>query len=203
MYSGLPALAAYIDSLPFGIDSHAACMVKASVHRDALASRGLDNVVDELPEALRALVLEPPPVTAWVPEVHAISIMTALRNRHFEAGPAGLDAYEEWTYERNRRLLTKPLYRALFLVLSPERLLKGLGRRWAAFRRGTQLEVLESGGGRALLRLRYPTNLYDETALRGLAGAYRAAAEAAGAHESRIEMIERTARGARWEARWR
>lgn len=203
MYTGLPALSAYIDGLPLGVDSHPGCTVKASVYRDALDSKGLDDVIDELPEALRMLVLEPPPVSAWVPEVHAIAIMTAIRDRHFESGQSGLDAYEEWTHERNLRLLTRPLYRALFLLLSPERLLNGLGRRWGAFRRGTTLEVLESSRGRAALRLRYPTNLYDETALSGLSGAFRAAAEAAGARDPRLDLLERTPRGTRWEAHWR
>lgn len=203
VYAGLPSVAEYFELLPLGLDSHPDCVVKASVYRNALESRPLNEVVTELPDALVQLVREPPPVSVWVPEAHANAIMIAIRDRHFEAGPAGLDAFQEWAHERNQRLLTRPLYRALFLLLSPERLLSGLERRWSAFRRGTSLHVLEAGRGHAAVSLRYPTNLYDEVALAGLTGAFRAAAEAAGAHAIKVELAERTPRQARWVAGWR
>lgn len=135
MVERLPSVDRYLERLPRGLSSHPECQVKASVYRDALASHGLESVISELPRELRELVLEPPPVSSWVPEVYANSIMMAIRDVHFEPGTVGVTAYSEWTRQRNLLLLTRPLYRALFLLLSPERLLKGLQRRWGAFRR--------------------------------------------------------------------
>ncbi len=194
---------AYFQRLPLGIESYPDCRVKASVVRDAIASRPLDDVSGDLPPELESLVAEPPPVTAWVPEVHAVALMIAIRERHFGPGALGLEDLEQWTLERNRRLLTRPLYRPLFILLSPERLLKGLERRWSAFRRGTRLRVREAHGGGAELALQHPAHLYDEVTLRAMAGAFRAAGIAAGARHARAEIIDQNPREVRWNITWR
>ena len=202
MVERLPSVDRYLERLPRGLSSHPECQVKASVYRDALASHGLESVISELPRELRELVLEPPPVSSWVPEVYANSIMMAIRDVHFEPGTVGVTAYSEWTRERNLLLLTRPLYRALFLLLSPERLLKGLQRRWGAFRKGTTIELVHQGVGAVELRVRYPENLYEETTLSGLRGALVAALEAAGAGHVKVELIEFDDRQASYRGSW-
>ena len=104
MQSGepFPSVRAYLERLPFGIDSHPECEVKASVLRDALASRALDSDLDALPAPVRELVRSLPPVSAWIREVHALVAMLAIRDRYFAPGPAGLEEYEVWTRQRNR-----------------------------------------------------------------------------------------------------
>jgi len=171
----------YLASLPRGVESYPEAQVKASVYRDGLDSFDLAREVEGLPEPVAELILDPLPVTAWVPEVHSLSVLLALRDRLFEPGPEGLDRYEHWVFERNLRLLRRPLYRALFLLISPERLLSGVERRWSAFRRGTSARVVASGPGFAEIVISHPPKLYDQTVHRGLAGALRAAAAAAGA----------------------
>ncbi len=203
MNGRLPSLARYLERLPLGIDSHSTCLVKASVYRDALASKGLDAVLSELPEPVRELVEHPPPVSTWVREVHANSVMIALRDVHFEPGPEGLSDYMEWTRQRNVLLLTRPLYRALFLLLSPERLLRGMERRWSAFRRGTQVRAERSGQGFVDLAVRYPSHLYEETALAGMRGALVAALEASGAQDVHVELSDFGEREARYRGTWR
>jgi uncharacterized protein (TIGR02265 family) len=115
----------------------------------------------------------------------------------------GLTDYETWAHRRNRDLLTRPLYRALFVLLTPERLLNGMQRRWNQFRRGTSVELLERGTDRVVLRVRFPTDLYEQTALHGLRGALRAALEAAGARGARIELVDSGPRDARYAVQWR
>ncbi len=179
-------------------------MVKASVFRDALESRPLSpQDVALLPPAAAELVAHPPPVSLWIPEVHSCVVLIAILDRHFPPGPAGLEEYAEWTYERNRRLLTRPLYRALFLLISPERLLRGVGRRWGAFRRGTTLDIVGQGPGWAELRVRHPTNLFNESTRYGLRGAFRAATEASGGRDVRAQATQVTEREARYTLRWR
>ncbi len=189
--------------MPLGIDSHPHCKVKASVYRNALDSRGLDDVLTVLPDEARELVEHPPPVSAWVPEVPAMVVMIAIRDVHFEAGDAGIKAYAEWTRERNLKLLTRPLYRALFLVLSPQRLLQGVQRRWRVFRQGTEIETTQSGPNSAAVRVRFPAHLYDKVALSGMRAAMLAALEAAGARKLKLEIVSIGDREARYEASWR
>ncbi|MCZ7677693.1 MAG: hypothetical protein M5U28_02505 [Sandaracinaceae bacterium] len=152
-----PSAAAYLARLPEGLASHPQCVVKASVLRDVADARplGPDDLA-ALPGPVAQLVREPPPVSSWVPEVHALVAMIAIRDRHFAPGEIGLSAYEEWTYERNKKLLARPLYRALFLLLSPERLLRNVGNRWAMFRRGSRLELVERSASSATVRLSFP-----------------------------------------------
>ena len=203
MTTNLPTVQKYLEQLPLGIDSHPECQAKASVLRNALASRSLVDVLDALPAPVRELVVDPPPVSTWVREVHALVAMLAIRDVHFPLGAHGLAEYEAWTHRRNRELLTRPLYRALFLVLSPDRLIDGMQKRWGHFRRGTSIELLERERGRAKVRIRFPTRLYEETVLAGLRGALRAALEAAGAHEIEIETEHAGVRDARYSLAWR
>jgi len=178
-------------------------MVKASVYRDSLESRSLDEVVGVIPGPLRELIEQPLPVTAWVPEVRSLSILIAVRDCHFSQDEAGLRAYEEWVFNRNRRLLQRPLYRALFLLLSPERLISGVEKRWSAFRRGTSLSVIERSGGRAVVAIRHPPHLLDPTAQLGMCAAFRAASVAAGARDVSSEVVCAAETETRCELRWR
>jgi hypothetical protein len=198
-----PSVSAYLERLPFGIDSHPECEVKASVLRDALASRALDSDLDALPAPVRELVRSLPPVSAWVREVHVLVVILAIRDRYFAPGPAGLEEYERWTRQRNRALLTRPLYRALFLVVSPERLIEGMQRRWSHFRRGTRIELVERAPRSVVVRVRFPAELYEETMLHGLRGALHAALEAAGARETAIDFERKTPREAWYRLHWR
>ncbi|MEZ4222006.1 MAG: DUF2378 family protein [Polyangiaceae bacterium] len=199
----LPSLERYLEQLPLGVDSHPACQLKASVYRSAVESRSLDGVLDALPFDIRELVTSPPPVSTWVREVHANSLMIAVRDVHFQVGAAGLDDYSEWTRQRNVVLMTRPLYRALFRFLSPDRLLRGLEGRWHAFRRGTTADAHRRGPGHVEFELHYPSHLYDEVVLAGLRGALVAALEAAGGEDAQVELLGFQEQEARYAIRWR
>ena len=198
-----PALARYIERLPRGLSSYPDVQVKASVYRDALDALSLEDSLAALPDVVRELCVHPLPVTAWIPEVHSLSVLIALRERHFPQTSAGLGAYEDWVFERNSRLLRRPLYRALFMLLSPERLISGAERRWGAFRRGTALRVVERGPGLAELAISHPPHLFDVTVRRGMCGAFRAASVAAGARDVTAEVTDAGELQTRCRVRWR
>ncbi|MGE0789106.1 MAG: hypothetical protein AB7S26_25765 [Sandaracinaceae bacterium] len=186
-----PRAAAYLARLPDGVRSYPACQVKASVLREVLSSRLLtDEDVRALPEPMARLVLDPPPVSTWMPEVIAVAVMNAIRDRAFPAGSGGLQKYRAWTYDRNRRLLAKPHYRALFLLLSPEWLLRGSERRWGMFRRGSSAQLTRIDAGDLQLRTSYPPYLHDETMAIGLAAAFQAIIELAGGHDAVVDVRE-------------
>lgn len=198
-----PTVASYLERLPRGVASYPECSVKASVFRDALESRALSaEDLSGLPHEVAELVERPPPVVTWIPDVQCLVILTAIRDRHFPSGQAGLEAYSNWMYERNRRLLTRPLYRALFLLVSPERLLRGVDRRWGAFRRGTSLSLVAQGTGWAELLARHPPHLFNESTHYGICGAFRAATEASGGRQVHTETREVKAHEARYVLTW-
>ncbi len=202
MQERFPTVTSYLARLPRGIASYPDVTVKASVYRDALDSLALDDCLDDLPAELGELVRHRLPVTAWLPEVHSLAMLIAIRDRHFAPTAAGLDSYEAWVFERNVRLLSRPLYRALFLLLNPERLLSGVERRWSAFRRGTAARLVERSGGAAEVEISHPPNLYDACVGRGMCGAFRAAATAAGGRNVRADVVASTELLTRCRIRW-
>ncbi|RZO47495.1 MAG: hypothetical protein EVA89_39215 [Sandaracinaceae bacterium] len=152
----LPSVQAYLARLPEGVDSYPQCMIKAAPLVDQLAMKPLpDALLGELPERVVELVRNPPMVSAWIPEVVAMTYSISIRDCFFPPG-VGDVAYEAWAYERNRRMLSTRLYRALFLLVSPDRLFKQIGPRWSRMRRGSELEVLEHRAGFVRLQTRYP-----------------------------------------------
>lgn len=182
MSSTFPTVTAYLDALPAGVASHPQCMVKASLVRNAIESRPLGPDVP-LPPPVRALVDAPPPVSVWVPEVHFNVVMQAVRDAHFDAQE---DRFLEWVYTQNRKLFAAPLYRAMFFLISPERLLVNLQRRWSSLRVGSTLEHEPLGPGLLRLRVTTPPRLYSMEVASGLATAVRAAIDAAGGKQAEV-----------------
>lgn len=149
-----------------------------------------------MPASLRELAERPPLPNAWVSEVSFNALMMAYQasvpRREFEA----------WVYDRNKKLLQSPLYRVLFLVVSPERLFNGVSNRWGAFRRGSRLELLAMVGKSAELALHFPAHLHDEVTLGNMVIALRAAAEAAGARSPEVRLSKLTPTRADITTRW-
>jgi Protein of unknown function (DUF2378) len=195
----LPSLEHYLATLPGGIDAYPHCQAKASVARDAM-QRPLPPSLD-LPAPLRALVDQPPPVTAWIPEVHQNALMLAILDTHFDE--TDVDGFYAWILDRNRRLFSGPLYRALFFVISPERLLGGFQRRWSTFRRGTELAVEQRGKGRARARITTPPHLHSKLSARGIGFGFQAALERAGGGDVRIEIPSHSPTEVIYELSWR
>ena len=178
------SVAAYLEKLPNGADTYPDCSVKASVFRSAMDDRPLGPEV-ALPPAVRTLVEDPPPVSVWVPEVHFNVITLGIREVHF--GPRGTDEYLGWVYEQNRKFLSTPLYRAVFLLISPERLLLGMEKRWSSLRRGTAFEHVRRGPTNVDIHVRSPPHLYSRLLVQGMSVVIRAALDCAGAKGTRVE----------------
>lgn len=179
-----PKVARYLSRLEGGLDAHPSCQVKGSVLKNALDSAPITLDASGLPAEIAKLLESPPLTSEWVSEVHLNAAMIAFADSMSDGD------WQSWTYERNRALFRTSLYRVLFFVLSPERLFVGIANRWAAFRRGTTLRLVEMKDKKARLELRYPLNLYDESTLTAMRIAFRAAADAAGAARSASEVVE-------------
>jgi len=190
-----PTLERYLAALPNGLASYPDVVAKAAVLRDTLS----EGTPPELPPELERWRVDPPGVSAWIPEVHFNALMTAIWDHRFAPDRA---RYDRWVHDRNLRLLGTPLYRVLFMVVSPERLLIGAEKRWSAFRRGSSLRVLERDRHSAAIALSYPPHLQTELSVGGLGSALRAALELAGAKKVVVESGPLGETETRYQARW-
>lgn len=181
----------YLARLPEGIDSYPDVVVKASTFTAALADKPLPVGRIRLPAPIEKLLVTPPLVSAWVPEVHMVSIFKLIGDHHFE-GRGGTPAFLDWVYTQNQKLLGGKLYRALFWFLSPEQVFRGVEQRWGAFRRGTSLAITARSDRHAVFEFRYPRYLLDDEGLMAIGMALRVAGEAAGAKSTSIEVVDVT-----------
>lgn len=193
------SISKYLDTLPRGVASYPECMVKGSVLRNVLASRPLGPEV-ELPPEIRRLVDNPPTVGEWIPEVHFNITTLSVREVHFNLRT--VDDYLAWVYEQNYKLLGTPLYRVLFLLVSPDRLLNGIEKRWGAFRRGSEIKVINHAKNTAQLQLRYPACLYPSLSIQSMRVAFQAAMEHAGAKRARVEAATSSTTETVFTVRW-
>jgi hypothetical protein len=196
----LPLLTRYVERLPNGLDSYPNVMAKGSI-----LSRLVDSyqgvAPEGLPAQLEAHFARRPAPTEWVPEVHLVALTTSLVDTLFRDQPAA--AFERWALLENKQLLSGPLYRVLFAVLSPERILVGMEKRWSAFHRGTTFEPVEAGRFMAIVRFAYPPHLLSPQTLITRSTAIRAAVETAGAKLVSVEAREESPKSTLFEVRWR
>jgi hypothetical protein len=181
-----PQLAAYLDALPDGLGSHPEAQAKASLFRSALEAHPLDDIAGgALPEVLVALAENPPPVSTWVPEVHAVAVHTAIFDVHFD----DVESYHRFSFEQQKRLFASPLYHLLFRLVGVKRLLKSGKQRWGAFHRGSGVDVVPTSDTSAELKLSFPENLYSHLSqFQGLSAGVLAAMSVAGV-DGRAEVV--------------
>ena len=192
---------AYLDALPDGLASFPECQAKASLLRDMLASKPIAPSADRLPSELCDLIRSPPPVSSWIPEVAFNAASMVMYDEHFESKDTA--RFEAWVFDFNRALFSKTLYRILFLLVSPRRLLTNVPSRWGAFHRGTSLTLIEGGEHRGRLRLEFPSGVFAEPMLHAFGAAWRAAVDTAGGHAVHSKLDDRTDTSAEFTVRWR
>jgi hypothetical protein len=200
----LPSVERYLEELPNGADSYPHCRIKGSVVVSILTTCGLPLPFAPglVPPEAEVLTREMPSVNDWVPEVHYATLSLAVREQRFP-GPEGLHGFDQWVLDENKRLLTGPLYRVLFMVASPERIVRAGGERWGRFHRGSTLSVRSEAKGRVTGRLTYPEKLFPPLTLRGFAMALRAAAEAAGAEGVSASHHVKSETSTEYELAWK
>lgn len=156
-------------------------------------------IVDRLPPVLADLVRSPPPSSAWMRQVHFRCILRAILDLYFRGDEAAMVA---WSYGSQKKLLGGPLYRVMFALLSPERVVQAAPQRWGHFHRGLSMHV-DIHPQHVEGTLRYPPNLYhrfdQELSLAGI----RAVIELAGGRDIRLEILETSPTQGRSRITWR
>lgn len=192
-----PIAAKYLARLPDGIRSYPDCQAKGSVLRSVLDTAPFTLSTAGLPSEAVELMATPPLPSEWMSEVALNVLLMAYQER------VPREQYLRWCYDRNRALLNTSLYRVLFLVVSPERLYVGMSQRWAAFRRGTKLQLVELRDKVATLEYTFPRFLHDAGTCELLAEALSAAGDAAtGGTGTRVGIVEVKAESAVLRVDW-
>lgn len=174
-----PTVAEYARNLPDGWESFPSCQAKAALIRGAASDPRLGTI--ELPEPVRALVDDPPPVTAWVPEVFHVALTLAVLEAFAHEGRVG--EFLEWIAQRNRELFGGASYAPMMKGAAAERLLKTLPSGWERFHRGTELMIDSLEAEAATILLSSPPGLYPGVASQMHGTSLRVALETAGARE--------------------
>jgi len=189
----------YLFALPAGFASHPECQHKFATIRDFIAGTPLLERLDVLPPQVAELVRNPPPVTAWVSEVVANCIFLGIREACCESD----EDYYTFSAERSRQMMRRPMYKLMFALITPRRVVKGAGWKWTQFHRGTTMTgALDEDGRGGTLEVRFPPGLMSPIAAGGYAGALRAAFELSSSTPVTLEIEDTRPGSFRYRARW-
>ncbi len=180
----LPRVTAYLDLLPGRIDAFPEAEVKYSVVATWLEGHDAASLVDCLPTEVHPLLEREFPVTRWIAEVHATTVYLGLRERFFSSD----DAFVADALERNRILLSKPMYRILMRLLSRDSAAKGASLAYSQMHRGTELSVT-SEDNQWEVSMKHPPHLVPPIIGRCYATAMRAVLESKGFNNVQSKLI--------------
>jgi hypothetical protein len=190
-----PRAAAYLATLPHGLESHPGCKVRDVVLepyvRSFAALAGEPGLPVPVADMLTGRLTSP-----WLSEVLFQVSHLVVRDRGFDEDGAMLD----WTLKANAQVFDKPILRNLMRLVSPTLVVLGATKRWSAFHMGSDLtadRVVESGGrAGATAHLKYPPGLFSPLFLVTLERSFVAALMASRAREPQAKaMAEGTERG--------
>lgn len=189
----------YVASLPAGFASHPQCQHKFATIRDYVVGTPLLERLDVLPPHLAEMLRNPPPVTAWISEVDANCIFLGVR----EAGFRTDDEYYAFSAERSRQLMSRAMYRLMFALITPRRVVKGAAWKWTQFHRGTTMTgTLDDDSRGGTLEVRFPAGLMSPIAAGGYAGALRAAFGMSTSAPVSLEIADTTPSSFSYRAQW-
>lgn len=196
----LKSMDAYLSDLPAGLDSYPDHRQRGSILRQFLEGRSAAELARRLPPTLGELVLNPPPLSSWLPEAHATAVYLAIRDLYSKSD----DDFVEHCYQGNRRLLSGPTWRIMFLVVTPESLLRGGNARWAKMHDKVELRVEpKDEPGKVELELRFPRALVPPLMSRVHGSGFRAAVEVAGGKDVAFALSSSGETASRLVGTWR
>jgi hypothetical protein len=160
----------YLATLPNGIDSYPECKVVANAFLDAGTSFPSIATDPDIPAVIRAAA-SGSSTEMWVPDVAGNVAMLLIREKSFSSDRDFLAWFRE---EVAGRVFTRPMFRALFRLVSPSLAFMGAARRWSGIRQGTSLAAaaVQTVGKsrRGQLTLTTPPNLFSDPVLYGRHG---------------------------------
>lgn len=193
-----PISSKFLNSLEHGLLSYPDCRTTAD-YSILVRNEYPELVMDkDLPMRIRQVLARPLQRGEWISEVVANLLICLARDRVFDSD----EAFSAWTFDANCRLFSRPLYRALMFVCSPQMIVQGAAERWSHFHQGSSLSILKASPGHFCAQLTYRENTFAALNIMSMGDAYRAALACAGAHDIALETSQVTRSEARYEATW-
>jgi hypothetical protein len=190
--SRFPLAAAYLNALPFGLESYPDCSLRSEVIEPFRRDFGKVAHAPGLPPAVVSLLAGPTATKRWVPEVLFQTTNLVIRDVAFQSDAA----FFQWTHDVNHEIFDKPLLRQLMRLFSPTLIVVGAAKRWAAFHRGSTLTsnpVSEANGRvRASARLDFPEGLFAKVSLEAFEHAFLAALAGSRAKGVEVKLANAT-----------
>jgi hypothetical protein len=190
------SLHTYLSTLPAGLDSHPDYWAKGSLMRGLVMHPALKASCSELPPELRAFVESPPAPSAWVRETHQAALTMALADR------IGAPAVLEFVRADMMQTLASPLYRMLFVLVGPRRVMNAASSRFQHFHRGLELRCeVDDDGGRLVIEP--PPSLLTPLVADCFAASFVVVAQLAGAQGAACDVEFRASGDVEYRLRWR
>ncbi len=193
-------LEAYLRRLPNGIESYPSAKLKASIIREALASRPFRALAAPgLPEHLLSVLRDPPLPSTWLPATHVVGALLTLADQdHLDDA-----AFMRWRHSQYVNLFRSALYRALFALVPTETLVGGAVHKWKSLAKDSLvLERVTRDRGRAEILVRWPEHLLPPIVARSQMEGVRAALEVSGAKNPDVEIADMSTSDALYRLRW-
>ena len=150
-----PTVAHYLETLPEGVHSYPDAKIRGGLVGSILQEDRFSDARGALPDVVCDWIEQPPVQSEWIPQVVARVLLRALYDDHFKTR----EAYLKWAYESQRRVISGPLYKMLFLGVTPERLIKTSASRYGHFHQGLRMEILDRSPNAATGLLHHPPRL--------------------------------------------
>lgn len=178
-----PLLDKYLAGLPNGFESYPEMQQKGSIVHSFLDGVPIHQHLAGLPAPVAELARRPPLPSAWISEVKAFSLFLACADLCFPTS----DAWVEFAYRANKKIIEGPLYAMLFRMLGVKRIVKVVAGRWDQFHRGTSLSVVKFEEHQGLLRLDGPAYGTPLVVAQAHGTAVRATVEIVGAKNVSVQ----------------
>lgn len=193
-----PLLNAYLASLPQGLESFPEVQQKGSIVQSFLEGVPIQQHLSSLPRPIAELVKHLPPPSAWISEVKAAALYLACADLCFPSA----EAYVEFAYRANRKIIEGPIYAMLFRMLGVKRIVNVVAGRWEQFHRGTSLKVVHFEGTEGRLRLDCPPHATPLLLAQCHGTAVRATVEIVGAKNVTVACTQSGPSAFDYVCRW-
>ena len=194
----LPRTRAYVASLPKGLASYPECRGKASIWKNIRRWTDTGQLLGRVPPELTVFSSENLLVNTWMSAAESFASHLALRDLLFASDAAIVDHFRMV----DRQLLSGPLYRMLFAVATPLRVLHAADRRFNAMFEGITLVARQEDSRRVSLSLKYPPRLLPPLVGSLYLVAFEVAAELAGGKAVKSRVISHGDTAANYELTW-
>ena len=171
---------------------------KGSIVQSFLEGVPIQQHLSSLPPGVGEFVKRPPLPSAWISEVKVAALFLACADLCFPSP----EAYVEFAYRANRKIIEGPIYAMLFRVLGVKRIVKVVTGRWDQFHRGTSLSVVHFEGTEGRLRLEGPPGGSPLLFAQCHGTAIRAAVEIVGAKNVTVTCTQTSPSAFDYVCRW-